>query len=103
MQYYPRLIALEGKHPAEVVDYALACAEWLADAETLSSVAVTVAAGLTLTPAGTTAPAISGTNVVFWVGGGSNSQTYNVQVTLTTSGGRTLVVDAAIAVTDPTP
>ncbi len=27
----------------------------------------------------------------------------NVQVTLTTSGGRTLVVDASITVTDPTP
>jgi hypothetical protein len=103
MQYYPRLIALDAKHPSDVVDYPLNCAPWLADAETLSSVAVTVGAGLTLTPSGTSPPAISGALVVFWIGGGTSGQTYNVQVTLTTSGGRTLVVDASIAVTDPTP
>jgi DNA topoisomerase-1 len=46
MAYYPRLIALEGKHPDEVVDYALRYTNWLAAEETLASQVVTVEAGI---------------------------------------------------------
>lgn len=103
MPYSPRLVELEAKHPSEVVDYTLDFTDWLVGAETLATQDVTVSAGLSLTPSGTSAPAISGDGVVFWVGGGASGSTYYVQVTVTTSGGRTLVADAQITVTDPTP
>jgi hypothetical protein len=94
---------MEGKHPSEILDYSLDYDDWLVGSETLSTVAVTVASGLTLTPSGKPAPAISGTLVTFWVGGGTHGQSYAIEITTTTSGGRTLVADASITVTDPTP
>lgn len=104
MSYLPRAVELEGKHPSEILDYALDFAGWLVGAETLASISsVTVATGLTLTPSGKPTPAIAGTEVVFWVSAGTHGQTYAVEVVVVTSGGRTLVADASIAVIDPTP
>jgi hypothetical protein len=104
MTYVPRLVELDGKHPLEVVDYPLEFDDQLVGAETISAItSVTVTTGLTLTPSGKPSPAISGDAVVFWVGGGTHGETYTVQVVITTSGGRTLVADASITVTDPTP
>jgi hypothetical protein len=102
MSYSPRLVVLEGKHPAEVVDYALDFAGWLVGAETLATLtSCTATTGLTV--AGSpTAPAISGDTVVFWLSGGTSGTTYRVEVVVVTSGGRTLVADAEITVTDPT-
>jgi hypothetical protein len=99
--YYPRLVELDGKHPGETVDNPLDYTDWLVGAETLSTISsVTVGTGITL--ASSPAPAINGALVTFWLSGGSNGQTYTVRVIVTTSGGRTLVVDAVITVTDPT-
>lgn len=104
MSYWPQLIYLDAKHPAEVVDYPLDFAGWLVGAETLTGTpSVTVDAGITLTPAGKAAPAILGSRVVFWLGGGTHAQTYRLQVAVSTSGGRELVVDASLQVVDPTP
>lgn len=104
MFYQPQLVQLEAKHPGEIVDYTLDFVRWLVGTETLSgSPSVSVSAGITLTPDGRAAPAIVGSKVVFWLGGGVHGQTYVVQVAVTTSGGRALVADAAILVTDPTP
>lgn len=103
MSYSPRAVELEAKHPLEILDYSLECEGWLVSPETLSSVAVTVPSGLTLTPSGRPAPTISGSVVTFWVSGGTHGESYAIQVTLTTSGGRTLVVDASLTVADPTP
>ena len=103
MSYSPRVVVLEGKHPSEVVDYALDFDDWLVGAETLSAItSVTVGSGITLGSGGQ-APAISGTTVVFWLSGGTTGTTYAIEVIVTTSGGRTLVVDCQITVTDPTP
>ena len=105
MTYTPRLVELEGKHPSEVVDYALDFADWLVGAETLSSItSCTATAGITVAAGATPpAPAISGTTVVFWLSGGTTGTAYDVAVVVVTSGGRTLVADARITVTDPTP
>lgn len=97
------LIQLREQHPGDVLDHAVAFADWLDTDELTGSPAVVVSAGITLTPAGKPAPAISGDDVVFWLSGGTTGTTYNVEVTVTTTGGRTRVVDCQITVTDPTP
>lgn len=102
MPYTPRPIILEGKHPADVVDYALDFTDWLPGVDALSSITnVTADAGITVgsSPAAT----ITGKTVVFWGGGGTTGVTYNVEVKVITTGGRTLVADAQITITDPTP
>ena len=104
MPYLPQLIELDAKHPAEVVDYPLDFRDWLVGSETLAgSPSVAVSAGITLTPAGKAAPAVIGTKVVFWLGGGVHGQDYRIQVAVSTSGGRDLVADASLTVIDPTP
>ena len=105
MSYSPRLVVLESKHPAEVLDYAADFANWLATAETiLSIVSVTAGAGITVSAGPTPpAPAISGSTVLMWLSGGTSGDTYNIEIVVTTSGGRTLVADLQIHVTDPTP
>jgi hypothetical protein len=93
-------IQLQEQHPGDILDHAIAFADWL-DGDDLSTVAVTVQSGLTL--GSSPAPAISGDDVVFWLRGGTTGTTYAVQVTVTTTGGRTRVIDCQIAITDPTP
>ena len=94
------LIQLREQHPGDVLDHAVQFADWL-DTDELSTVAVTVSAGITL--GSSPAPAISGDDVVFWLSGGTTGTTYFAQVTVTTTGGRTRVVDCQIPITDPTP
>ena len=94
------LIALREQHPGDVLDHALAFADWL-DGDTLSTVAVAVASGITI--GASPAPAISGDDVVFWLSGGTTGTSYAVEVTVTTAGGRTRVQDCSIEIVDPTP
>jgi hypothetical protein len=75
------------KDPTAVLDYALDWSLWLQTGETLSTATVTPSAGITVQ--GSPAPGISGTKVVWWMGGGTAGQTYVVTVTVTTSQGRT--------------
>ena len=105
MTYTPRLVELEGKHPAEILDYSIGFSRWLADAETIAYItSVTADAGLTIAAGPSPpAPAISGSDVVFWCSGGTSGTTYDVEVVVVTSGGRTLIADLQITVTDPTP
>lgn len=78
------------KQPSERKRYAVAYSEWLDTGETISSVAFSV------TP--TTSPALvvdasslsdGNKTVVLFVNGGTNSTTYTVTITITTSGGQT--------------
>lgn len=94
-------VVLRGQHPGDVLDHAIDCADWLATGDALSTVAVAADAGITV--GSSPAPAISGTSVVFWLSGGTTGTTYNVQVTITTTGGRTKVIDCTIEIEDPTP
>jgi hypothetical protein len=104
MPYTPAAVQLEGQHPLEVLDHALDFAAQIPTGDSLSSiVAFHVAAGLTLTPSGTAAPAISGTAVAFWLGGGTSGTTYAGEVRVATANGRTLVANFQIAITDPAP
>ena len=95
-------IQLREQHPGDILDHAVKFADWL-DGDDLATAAVSVGSGITLTPSGKPAPAISGDDVVFWLGGGATGTTYNIQVTVTTTGGRTRVVDCQIPIIDPTP
>ena len=95
------LLQLRDQHPGDNLDHAVAFADWL-DGDELASQVVTASAGITLGTGGK-APSIVGDDVVFWLTGGTSGTTYTVEVTVTTTGGRTRVVDCAIAISDPTP
>ncbi|WP_372918749.1 hypothetical protein [Sandarakinorhabdus sp.] len=97
------MIELAKQHPGAVLDHAVSFGTWLAGDTLESPPAVVVSAGLTLTPAGKPAPAISGSDVVFWLGGGTSGTTYNVQVTITTAAGRVQPQDCQITILDLTP
>lgn len=102
MSYSPRLVVLEGKHPSEVVDYSLDFDDWLVGAETIATLtSCTAATGITV--GSSPAPAISGTTIVFWLSGGTSGTAYLGETVIVTSGGRTLVADWQITVTDPSP
>ena len=76
------------KDPDDVADFAVDFAQLLAVGETLSNPTVVVPVGVTLTPAGKAAPAVSGSKVVFWLSGGTAAASYPVAVECDTSGGR---------------
>lgn len=96
------LITLKEQHPLDDLDHAVDFVDWLNTGDTLASCVVTVTSGITLGTA-TKAPAISGTDVVFWLTGGTAGQEYYVQVTAETAGGRRKTVDGSILIIDPTP
>lgn len=85
------------KDPGDKDDFAVDFAPLLAVGETLSNPAVTVPTGITLTPAGKPAPAVSGSKVVFWLGDGTTNGglgpggSYPVKVECDTSGSRHFV------------
>lgn len=95
-------IQLRDQHPGDDLDHEVGFADWLDTGDELATQSVAVASGLTL---GTSAkaPAISGDGVVFWLSGGTSGASYAVEVTVTTTGGRTKVQDCTITITDPTP
>lgn len=107
MTYRPGLILLEAQHPLEHLDYAIPFGRWLAAGETIASVAdVTIAVqpGLTLTPAGRPAPALTAQfALVFSLGGGVAGSTYEIEILAITSSSRRLVVSCSIEIVDPTP
>lgn len=93
-------IQFREQHPDDVLDHVVGFATWL-DGDTLTGTpTVTAGAGLTTD---TPAPAIDGDDVVLWVSGGTSGTTYDVEVKVSTTGGRTKVVDCQIAIIDPTP
>jgi len=79
------------KQPAEIKDYPINYAEWLAEAgDTLADVQATV---VCLTDPADTALVVSSltlapTAVAVWLSGGTDGQRYKVTVTVTTAGGR---------------
>lgn len=102
MAYTPRKVALEGKHPGETVKVAVSFAQQLGTGDSLTGTpTVTPDSGITTTSP--SAPTISGNTVVIWLSGGTSGVTYDIAVTVTTTGGYTLVADLEIEVTDPTP
>jgi len=79
------LAPLPPKAPAAVLDYEIDWTNWLANGETIQGTPVVSSdAGITINPSGKTT-SISGGLVTFWIGGGTNGQTYSVTVTITTS------------------
>ena len=78
------------KDPQAVLDYAQDWTAWLAAAETISTVTVTAAAGLTVAPGPTPpAPVAAAGVVTYWLTGGTEGQVYAVTVHITTNQGRT--------------
>ena len=85
------------KDPAAVLDYAVGLARWLAEGETLASVAFAVPEGLTKESEAINAAAVTdaggvehppGTAGVVWLSGGTANTPYPVTVRFTTSEGR---------------
>jgi len=105
MTYRPSAVLLPAKHPREELDYRIPFGPWLAAGETIPSTpSIDVQTGLTLTPAGRPAPTMAdGTDLVFWLGGGTAGASYELEILATTTAGRKLVVSCSIEVVDPTP
>ena len=83
------------KDPQAVLDWAFDWSRWLADGETISSVTVTVDAGLTKDSQSTTT-----TKVTVWLSGGTLGVTYKVACRVVTNQGRTDERTIGIRVTD---
>ena len=97
-------VQLDGQAPTEELDHALDFAAQLPSGDSLTGTpTVVVGSGITLTPSGRPAPAISGTTVVFWLTGGTTGTTYEGRVTVTTANARILVGGFQIAIADPVP
>lgn len=91
------------KTPAIVDNYYVDFAPQLGVGETLASPTVTAfdltaGADVTADMIGTPAPAISGTQVIFWYKGGVANRRYFFGVKVNTSTGRTLEEDVDVAV-----
>lgn len=81
------------QQPADRLDYDIPCD--LAEGDSLASATVSV------TPAGLTVnEVIVGSKVKLWVEGGTSGVTYKVEVTITTTLGRTKQVEVKIKVKD---
>lgn len=76
------------KDPDDKADFAVDFGPLLATGETLLNPTVSVPDGITLTPVGKPAPAVSGSEVVFWISGGTANTQYALDVECDTSGGR---------------
>lgn len=92
------------KTPTIVDNYFVDFAAQLGVGETLTNPRVTafdVTAGRDVTTdmIGTPAPAVSGTQVIFWYKGGTANHNYFFAVVADTSAGRTLEEDVDVAVT----
>lgn len=97
----PELLTLKEQHPSDDLDHAVKFGEWIDTGDTIASCAVSVSSGIAL-GAGTKAPAVSGTDIVFWLSGGDSGREYLVQITAETTGGRRKTVDGSIVIFDPT-
>lgn len=95
----PQLIPTQFKDPSAVLDFALDLAPvpsinttpWLAQGETVTSLAVTADAGLTVNSSTIAANSagVAASLLVAWLAGGTANTTYNVRFQFTTSQGRT--------------
>lgn len=72
------------KQPTEVLDYDLDFSGWIPSGDYIASVTATVATGLTID----SFSFFSQSWVKVWLSGGTNGQTYKVEVTVTTYDGR---------------
>ena len=98
------LIELQPQHPSAKLDHAVSFASWLADGDSLSTATVTAGAGITVHDGSVKpAPAIDGSDVVFWLSGGTGGVAYQGAVAVTTADGREDTVEWQIQIIDPTP
>lgn len=71
------------KQPVEVIDYDINYEDWLTAGDSVESVVVAAPDGITIESTNINSP-----RVKIWVSGGTNSVSYKVTVTITTSDGR---------------
>ena len=76
--------AIKEKDPSAILDYGFDWSDWLADGETISTVTITVASGLTKD-----SDSESDGIVTIWLSGGTAGSTYTVACKIVTSAGRT--------------
>lgn len=79
------MLGIKQKRPADVLDYDLSYEDWLTDDDTITTVTTTVS------PTGeleVDSVQVANPDVKVWVSGGENGATYDVNVTISTDGGR---------------
>ena len=84
------------KQPGETRQFSMDFSSLLADGETLSGPSITS------TPSGLTvgSPSVSGSKILFDLSSGTHPVRYRLEVTVTGSGGATLVGDGSLRVVD---
>lgn len=79
------MLGIKQKRPADVLDYDLTYEDWLTDDDTITTVTTTVS------PTGeleVDSVQVINPDIKVWVSGGDDGATYEVDVTVSTSGGR---------------
>jgi hypothetical protein len=84
------------KQPHEVLDYDFDYSEWLPEEDTIILATATADAGITL--GNTIIDPITKKVVKQWVSGGVDTETYKIEITATTAGGRVKEVEFKIRV-----
>lgn len=89
------------KQPSEVRQYTMDFANLLATGETITVDSVShELRGGGISDLTVYNEAVSGSTVVFWVSGGTDNQTYRIEIIVTTSLGQTLEGDGLLSVRD---
>ena len=83
------ILATYTKQPADVLDYDIDYVEWLASGDTIDSATATATPDDDSFEILEPLVIVTGTRVKVWTRGGLNVSTYKVEVTTTTTGGRT--------------
>ena len=79
------MLGIKIKRPADVLDFDITYGDWITDDDTITTVTTTVS------PTGelvVDTVQVSNPDVKVWVSGGDDGATYEVDVTVSTSGGR---------------
>lgn len=89
------------KQPSEVRQYTMDFANLLATGESISSPVITdTLRGGGVSDLTVYNESVSGSNVVFWVSGGTDNNTYRIEIVVTTSNSQTLEGDGLLSVRD---
>jgi len=90
------------KQPSEIRQFTMEFANLLSSGETISTISSISdeIRGGGVSDLTVYNEAVSGTTVVFWVSGGTDGQTYRIEIVITTSNSQTLEGDGLLSVRD---
>ena len=93
------IITLRGQLPTAYLNQAVSFVNWLTPGDSIVSATVTADPGITI--GSSPAPTVVGTDVVFWVTGGTLGSSYIITVTITTALGEVFPQQCRISIGTP--